>query len=357
VWAQPATAPGGDDSTGSQTEQDQLERLLLQQRAPAPTVAPQREPQRIDHPTRVGLPAATAEVDRDVLGPLPGEPRPQLLREGAYLVDRSGRLGFDDRTGRPMFLPLPASAETAPGATPPDADAADAADAQASTTRPLPPMILQPSRLLQSLEAAQAQHDGPLLFTLSGQVHQYRDQNYLLPTSLSSVLEADPDASAADPPDPPVTADVADDPADDPDRLMRGLMGAARPAAGAQRGTRLDEAAGPGGSSRTAAPGPPGMPQAIPRREGSLLVRRAGRVTRSPDGREIVFVLDADDPDAPEPPLVLLANQMRRTMEDAVAERGDRAVFLVTGQVYTYRGGEYLLVTAMQQPVDRGNLR
>jgi hypothetical protein len=43
-------------------------------------------------------------------------------------------------------------------------------------------------------------------------------------------------------------------------------------------------------------------------------------------------------------------------MEDTVDRRGDTTVFILSGQVHTYRGANYLLPTMMKVAVDTGNL-
>jgi len=91
------------------------------------------------------------------------------------------------------------------------------------------------------------------------------------------------------------------------------------------------------------------------RREGEFIISRRGRLVRSGDGASMVFVFDADEKDSPDPPMVIMPCQMLQNMEDLVRERGDSIAFKLSGQVYTYRGANYLLPTMMKLAVDKGN--
>ena len=92
------------------------------------------------------------------------------------------------------------------------------------------------------------------------------------------------------------------------------------------------------------------------RREGEFIVNRRGRMIRSPESGHLLFVLESDSEHNPELPLVLQACQLLETMEDTVDRRGDTTVFILSGQVHTYRGANYLLPTMMKIAVDTGNL-
>ena len=55
--------------------------------------------------------------------------------------------------------------------------------------------------------------------------------------------------------------------------------------------------------------------------------------------------------------MILQACQLLQTMEDIVQQRGDTVVFLISGQIHTYRGANYLLPTMMKLAIDQGNLQ
>lgn len=101
----------------------------------------------------------------------------------------------------------------------------------------------------------------------------------------------------------------------------------------------------------------PGEETPTLRREGEFVISRRGRLIRSPDGAHVLFAFEADDKDSPEPPMILQACQWLETMETIVQQRGDSVVFIVTGQIHTYRGANYLLPTMVKQAIDQGNLK
>ncbi len=100
----------------------------------------------------------------------------------------------------------------------------------------------------------------------------------------------------------------------------------------------------------------PGGKQPDLRREGEFVVNRRGHLRRSADGSHVLFVFEADDKDSPEAPMILQACQLLETMENMVQERGQQVTFIVSGEIHTYRGANYLLPTMMKLDVDRGNL-
>lgn len=101
----------------------------------------------------------------------------------------------------------------------------------------------------------------------------------------------------------------------------------------------------------------PGMPQPKLRREGEFIPLRRGRIIRTPSASQVMFVFEADAKTAPEPPMILLPCQTLESMERLVIERGDQVVFLLSGQVFTYRGANYVLPSVMKLAIDKGNLR
>ena len=86
----------------------------------------------------------------------------------------------------------------------------------------------------------------------------------------------------------------------------------------------------------------PGAPQTPLVREGTLLVDRLGRLTKT-DGRD-EFAFQADGATLGDPPMVLLPNATLALMEDAAAAAGQEVLFRVTGTVTEFRGRNYLLL-------------
>jgi len=91
-------------------------------------------------------------------------------------------------------------------------------------------------------------------------------------------------------------------------------------------------------------------------REGEFIVSRRGRMLRMPSG-QWVFQFEADSQAAPETPMLLMPCQLLENMEELTRQRGDRLVFVLSGQVFTYRGYNWLLPSMMKLDVDRGNLQ
>lgn len=98
------------------------------------------------------------------------------------------------------------------------------------------------------------------------------------------------------------------------------------------------------------------QPRPALRREGEFLISRQGRLQRTADGQHVLFVLDADDPHSPELPLILQRCQLLENMEQIVAQQGEQVRFILSGQIHTYRGANYLLPTMMNLAANMGNL-
>ena len=93
-------------------------------------------------------------------------------------------------------------------------------------------------------------------------------------------------------------------------------------------------------------------------REGQIIPMKRGRMVDAgvPTARW-VFVFDADAGGLADPPMYLMPCLMLEDMEKIAAQRGDAAVFVVSGQVFTYHGANYLLPMLFQVAPDRGNLQ
>ncbi|MBC7835607.1 MAG: hypothetical protein H7Y88_10985, partial [Phycisphaerales bacterium] len=95
-------------------------------------------------------------------------------------------------------------------------------------------------------------------------------------------------------------------------------------------------------------PGRVGVREARPGRrpkllaEGTFLPSRRGRMVRAPEG-EWMYVFDADARGLSEAPMVLMPCQNLAAMERITAQRGEGATFTVSGQVFAYKGKNYLL--------------
>jgi hypothetical protein len=88
----------------------------------------------------------------------------------------------------------------------------------------------------------------------------------------------------------------------------------------------------------------PGAPAVTVMREGSYIVDRIGRLTRSGDGNQMEFSFEADGEALRDPPVVILPSLELMRMENTLAMSGRDLRFRITGMVTEYRGRNYVLV-------------
>lgn len=94
------------------------------------------------------------------------------------------------------------------------------------------------------------------------------------------------------------------------------------------------------------------------KREGQFIMQRRGRMIA--DGKHFkqwMFVFESDKNGMADPPMYLMPCRYLEDMERIVKREGDSAVFILSGQIFVYRGANYLLPTIMQQAVSRNNLK
>ena len=103
----------------------------------------------------------------------------------------------------------------------------------------------------------------------------------------------------------------------------------------------------------------PGASSKAPlRREGQFVITRRGRMVRGSGGAtNWMFVFDSDGEKLSDPPMYLTPCLLLEDMENIAARQGDSAVFVLSGQVFVYRGANYLLPTLMKLAPVRGNLQ
>ena len=283
-------------------------------------------------------PAIKVGVDPRVLGMAPGTEAPSLRREGDYVRMRRGRILAPPDSGYVLFLfettDEPGKIET--------------------------PMVLVPCQTLQSMEELVHKRGDRFLFTLSGQVLQYHGVNYLVPR-----MQRPPSAATSQPKDgaDQSTTKLLEE-------LRSKVQGATlttpattTSASTAQRTKRPPDSrrggrsGGGGGGGGGVGGVAPGTDEPKLKREGEYIRMRRGRIVPSPQGEHILFVFEADGPEMADPPMALVPCQTLASMEEQVRRLGERAVFVVSGQVLEYRGVNHLLPTMMKLAINRGNLR
>lgn len=342
----------GHDPLGPYEEQDPLE----------PDETPEGQVDRI-----LGVPSSRVLIDPRVLGVAPGEDLPDLMREGSFIVEQTGRLLPTDDRGYAVIV------------------FESLTDPQTGLdTKPLA-MVVAPNRMLESMEALQKRRGDDLRFTLSGQVHTYRGVNYLLLTDQPrpwllrheetedetpepEIIEAETVETENEEGDAEQVEDVSSDqplsPEEELEALIRqgqsrGAIGEGQRAPRNERNIEMPPVVPAGVTQRTVlgqSPTASGQRGAELIEEGAFILGRTGRLIRSSDGAHALFVFDADDLDSPEPPMLIQACLLLEEMESTVYEQGDHTPFILTGQVQTYRGANYLLPTSFRLEFDRRNL-
>lgn len=285
-------------------------------------------------------------------------PNRKFFPEGTLLTGLVGTLvrsPMDDV----IFLP-DASTTDADGATVPQPNA--------------PAMVLLPTQKLAQLTAATRGLDADTRIAITGQVFVYRDRQFLLPTTFAvrpktavkstpepaaeSATNSNPtttakqtptpDAKKPDPNAPTPTANT-DPRVEDLIRDLESMRGPARvmdPSDTTSTPPATPPSTSP--SSDPATPAPAEASEALTP-EGTLLVNRRGRLTRSAaTGGRIAIAFD-NDPDSPVTgSMVVLPCSMLRSMEEVVATKSEDLAFIVSGRVLVYEGQNYLLPVLFQ---------
>jgi hypothetical protein len=97
----------------------------------------------------------------------------------------------------------------------------------------------------------------------------------------------------------------------------------------------------------------PGAPQLPTKREGTFIIDRMGRLSRSADGQNWEFTFDADGQALQDPPMKVLPNLKLMVMEEAIDSGGTDLRFRVSGSLTEYRGRNYILLEKVIVAQDR----
>ena len=101
----------------------------------------------------------------------------------------------------------------------------------------------------------------------------------------------------------------------------------------------------------------PGVGQTKLKREGQFVITRRARMVRSAGGATPwLLTFEADSDGLADPPMFVMPCRMLEDMEKVVSDRGDEVVFIISGQVFVYRGANYILPTLMKLAPNMGNL-
>ena len=88
----------------------------------------------------------------------------------------------------------------------------------------------------------------------------------------------------------------------------------------------------------------PGSEQMPLIREGSFIVDRTGRLTKSADGQQFEFSFESDGRAMKDPPVVIIPSLKLMAMEGAVNGSNRDLKFRITGMVTEYKGRNYVLL-------------
>ena len=86
--------------------------------------------------------------------------------------------------------------------------------------------------------------------------------------------------------------------------------------------------------------------------DGTPILDRVGRLTRTADGKFLELTLDSDGTDLQDPPMLLLPNHKLQQLEDLVNNIYADIRIRVSGDMTEYRGRNYLLITRWTQVPD-----
>ena len=128
-------------------------------------------------------------------------------------------------------------------------------------------------------------------------------------------------------------------------RPMPGTSGGAKPLLPEPGPAPVDASTG-------AAAVAPGAVQLNVIREGTFLVDRIGRLTRSADGQNWEFTFEADGQAMKDPPVIILPNLKLMAMEQATKSANRDLKFRITGMVTEYNGRNYVLLEKVVVPPD-----
>ena len=255
--------------------------------------------------------------------------KPLLLPEGAAGVDRTGWLRLLGREWLFVFDPGEGDA----------------------------PMRLLPNAALEVMVATARGADWPIRFVIiSGETTVFHGENYLL-VRLAKRAAAHPlpnKRTRTDPSgEPSQNANISSrDAADDSisvDAPVEDVLAVLQ----RQQPQKMIMPSAP--RSRTAAVDRTTSAMRTPAHDGSLMVRRPGRLIQDGDGWSMAF--ESDHPGYPEPPIKLLPSLSLERMAAAFRLESAGLVFLVSGETTLFEGENYLLPRMAVRRMEAGNLR
>jgi len=238
----------------------------------------------------------------------------------------------------------------------------------------LPPMYLMPSRRLARLEKSLTRQpsDKPLSLIISGQVFVYRNYQFLMLTAVPRlVAPANPTENTPNSETPPTDNTT---PNNTPTEKNTTKNQPASPSASAEVEAMIHEleTGGPAApiirptttplpnvnkkTTNTQNQSATSTPETEPLREGIFINNRLVRMIRSPLNGAWSITFNSDASTLQDPPLIILPCLLLQQMEKRAEQSGDRFQIKISGMVYLYHQGKYILPTAMVIPYKQDNL-
>jgi hypothetical protein len=122
----------------------------------------------------------------------------------------------------------------------------------------------------------------------------------------------------------------------DPEDMMRQLLAPRRPAAPLK----------PSADATDAGKAAPGAKGGNLIREGTLIPKRLGRLTRTADGQP-EFRFESDGQGLHDPPMLVMPNLNLMQMENMARNSTQELKFRISGTVYEYRSRNYILIESV----------
>jgi hypothetical protein len=88
----------------------------------------------------------------------------------------------------------------------------------------------------------------------------------------------------------------------------------------------------------------PGAEAMSLQREGTFVIDRIGRITRSADGQTAEFIFESDGKAMQDPPVIILPNLKLMAIESAMKSSSRDLRFRITGMLTEYNGRNYVLL-------------
>lgn len=248
---------------------------------------------------------------------------PALLREGSYLTDLVGALKVDAETGAWVFIPEVRS------------------DDQSTNGRAPLRLLVLPSTPLEQMQRTVESTDLEVLFRLNARVYAFDGRNYILPigaAQLDRYSEAAP--ANTDPANNNAGAETTPPAGDQSATDIMQSMRESVPLPRALEGVPETEATG-GGRAMI--------------EENTIIVNRRGRIRRNENGA-FVFIFDADSTGLADPPMTLLPCLLLERLQSQFKRGGNETTMLISGNVYAYRGRNFLLPTVYRLERENRNI-